>query len=210
MLYKESKEESFYRWRSHWSDAKIANPARRFPLDGRGWFTRGGGRGKGEEIARDKEREREIEREIERKREKDDNGNEDDDDGDGVANMAAPESEAVPSEAEVARLRRGAVVAVVDGGVGVGGSRVTAARDQYLHARRDAARRGERRDAERRAPRTAPGTKDVEFEKCYSARLSLNDMEGNASPTWVPRVRFRSPRARAKRAREEFARVSPE
>lgn len=146
---------------------------------------------------------REREGGKERKKEKDDN--EDDDDGDGMANMAAPESEAVPSEAEVARLRRGAV----DGGVGVGGSRVTAARDQYLHARRDAARRDERRDAERRAPRTAPGTKDVEFEKCYSARLSLNDMEGNASPTWVPRVRFRSPRARAKRARESFARVSP-
>jgi len=62
MLYKESKEESLYRWRSHWSDAKIANPARRFPLDGKGWFTRGGERGKGEEIARDKERERERER----------------------------------------------------------------------------------------------------------------------------------------------------
>lgn len=30
--------------------------------------------------------------------------------------------------------------------------------------------------------RCCAGAKDVEFEKCYSARLSLNDMEGNASP----------------------------
>lgn len=33
----------------------------------------------------------------------------------------------------------------------------------------------------RAAPRARPRTKDVESEKCYSARLSLNDMEGNAS-----------------------------
>ncbi|KAL0124512.1 hypothetical protein PUN28_006395 [Cardiocondyla obscurior] len=91
-----------------------------------------------------------------------------------------------------------AVVVVVDGNGQRRRRRPRDRRARSILAR--AARRDERRDAVRRAPRTAPGTKDVEFEKCYSARLSLNDMEGNASPTWVPRVRFRSPRARILRA----------
>lgn len=123
---------------------------------------------------------------------------------DGVANMAAPESETEPCRGR-ARLRRDAVVIVVVDVDGDGdGDRVTAAAlgDQYLDAS------GERRDAERRriAPRrAAPRTKDVEFEKCYSARLSLNDMEGNASPTWVSHVCASAVRARAPRG--SFARV---
>lgn len=56
--------------------------------------------------------------------------------------------------------------------------------------------------------RCCAGAKDVEFEKCYSARLSLNDMEGNASPRGChvcasarvsyarARARFRTSRSR--------------
>lgn len=55
--------------------------------------------------------------------------------------------------------------------------------------------------------RCCAGAKDVEFEKCYSARLSLNDMEGNASPRGChvcssARVSY----ARRARARTDFVR----
>lgn len=120
-----------------------------------------------------------------------------------MANMASRKrSRARPRS----RLRRDAAVRPRD-------------HDQYLHARgalrrRDAKRRVEPRRARRTAraaPRTAPETKDVEFEKCYSARLSLNDMEGNASPRGC-HVCASAPRARSLAlalTRADLSRVSP-
>lgn len=114
----------------------------------------------------------------------------------------SPESETKPWRGR-ARLRPTMPVVVV---VDDDGDRVTAAAALYLSlsAINTGDASGERRDAERRriAP---PRTKDVEFEKCYSARLSLNDMEGNASPTWVSHVCASAVRARAPRG--SFARV---
>lgn len=67
----------------------------------------------------------------------------------------------------------------------VGRARTPRDRDQYRRAAR--------------APHPSPGApaKDVEFEKCYSARLSLNDMEGNASPRGQ-HVRAQNTRARVR------------
>lgn len=110
----------------------------------------------------------------------------------------SPESETKPCRGR-ARLRPTMPVVVDDDG-----DRVTAAAALSLSRRSIP---GRKRRAPRRGapPHRPPRTKDVEFEKCYSARLSLNDMEGNASPTWVSHVCASAVRARAPRG--SFARV---